>query len=128
MTFITGKVDRAEHGDGQSTVFIEGVGAAGGDGSSSSGSSVQLSGSLVLDATGHSRRLVEFDKKFDPGYQGAYGIVAGGCGCCVRFGCSGCRRFGEDVSSCLRRREVVQEGGCCLVPLDLCVSQGCNPV
>jgi lycopene beta-cyclase len=38
---------------------------------------VQISGSLVLDATGHSRRLVEFDKKFDPGYQGAYGIVAG---------------------------------------------------
>ena len=38
--------------------------------------SSQNSGALVLDATGHSRRLVKFDRKFDPGYQGAYGIVA----------------------------------------------------
>jgi flavin-dependent dehydrogenase len=37
---------------------------------------VSVRGSLVLDATGHSRRLVEFDRAFDPGYQGAYGIVA----------------------------------------------------
>ena len=36
----------------------------------------QIRGSLVLDATGHSRRLVQYDKKFDPGFQGAYGIVA----------------------------------------------------
>lgn len=34
-------------------------------------------GTLVLDATGHARRLVEFDKKFDPGYQGAYGMLIG---------------------------------------------------
>eukprot|EP00955_Chlamydomonas_euryale_P102007 365387-Chlamydomonas_euryale.AAC.14 len=33
--------------------------------------------SLVLDATGHKRKLVEFDKEFNPGYQGAYGIIAG---------------------------------------------------
>lgn len=30
----------------------------------------------VLDATGHSRRLVEFDQQFTPGYQAAYGILA----------------------------------------------------
>lgn len=64
VTFITGKVDSVQHGDGSSTVTVEGP------------ESVQISGSLVLDATGHSRRLVEFDKKFDPGYQGAYGIIA----------------------------------------------------
>ena len=29
----------------------------------------QLSGRMVLDATGHARKLVEFDEKFDPGYQ-----------------------------------------------------------
>jgi lycopene beta-cyclase len=72
VTFITGKVDRVQHADGQSTVFIQGQ------------EGQQISGSLVLDATGHSRRLVEFDKKFDPGYQGAYGIIAG-AGC---FSCS----------------------------------------
>lgn len=32
--------------------------------------------SLVLDATGHSRKLVQYDKEFNPGYQGAYGITA----------------------------------------------------
>ncbi|KXZ48879.1 hypothetical protein GPECTOR_24g168 [Gonium pectorale] len=37
---------------------------------------LMIRGSLVLDATGHARRLVEYDKKFDPGFQGAYGIVA----------------------------------------------------
>jgi lycopene beta-cyclase len=66
VTFMTGKVDSVSHGDGQSTVLLEGA------------EGVTVSGSLVLDATGHSRRLVQFDKKFDPGYQGAYGIVAGG--------------------------------------------------
>jgi lycopene beta-cyclase len=38
----------------------------------------QIQGSLVLDATGHRRQLVKFDQDFDPGYQGAYGIIAGG--------------------------------------------------
>ena len=37
-----------------------------------------VSGSLVLDATGHARKLVQYDKEFDPGFQGAYGIIAGG--------------------------------------------------
>eukprot|EP00878_Enallax_costatus_P018860 GHUV01019880.1.p1 GENE.GHUV01019880.1~~GHUV01019880.1.p1 ORF type:complete len:433 (+),score=152.84 GHUV01019880.1:416-1714(+) len=63
VTFITGKVDCVQHADGRSTVKLQ-------------DSDVQVSGSLVLDATGHSRRLVQYDKKFDPGYQGAYGIIA----------------------------------------------------
>lgn len=62
-----------QHADGSSTLSIEAEGADGQQ------QAVQMSGSLVLDATGHSRRLVEFDKNFDPGYQGAYGIVAGVC-------------------------------------------------
>jgi hypothetical protein len=65
---MTGKVDSVSHSSGSSTVKLQ-------------GSDVTVSGSLVLDATGHSRRLVQFDKKFDPGYQGAYGIIAGGLGC-----------------------------------------------
>jgi hypothetical protein len=65
---MTGKVDSVNHSNGSSTVKLQ-------------GSDVTVSGSLVLDATGHSRRLVQFDKKFDPGYQGAYGIIAGGWGC-----------------------------------------------
>lgn len=65
VTFSTGKVDSVHHADGSSTVQLQ-------------DSDVKVSGSLVLDATGHSRRLVKFDKKFDPGYQGAYGIIAGG--------------------------------------------------
>eukprot|EP00798_Chlamydomonas_sp_ICE-L_P023575 gene23575-9100_t len=36
----------------------------------------KIQGTLVLDATGHSRKLVEYDQKFNPGFQGAYGIVA----------------------------------------------------
>ena len=31
---------------------------------------------MVLDATGHSRKLVDFDRDFTPGYQAAFGIVA----------------------------------------------------
>ena len=30
---------------------------------------------MVLDATGHSRKLVDFDRDFTPGYQAAFGIV-----------------------------------------------------
>jgi hypothetical protein len=63
VTFIKGKAERVSHGGGMSTLYLS-------DGRS-------ISGSLVLDATGHSRRLVKYDQKFDPGYQGAYGIIAG---------------------------------------------------
>lgn len=62
VTFLDGKVSSCSHADGSSTVAL------------ADGRSVR--GSLVLDATGHSRKLVQFDQKFDPGYQGAYGIVA----------------------------------------------------
>lgn len=35
-----------------------------------------LDARLVLDATGHARKLVAFDAPFEPGYQAAYGVVA----------------------------------------------------
>ena len=63
VTFLYSKVESASHGNGCSTVKLA-------DGR-------QIKGSLVLDATGHSRRLVEYDKEFNPGFQGAYGIIAG---------------------------------------------------
>lgn len=71
VTFLTGKVEGVRHGDGSSTV--------------STAEGVSLQGSLVLDATGHTRKLVQFDKKFDPGYQGAYGIIAGRMSCANAF-------------------------------------------
>ncbi|KAL9232622.1 hypothetical protein vseg_007711 [Gypsophila vaccaria] len=37
---------------------------------------VSIRASVVLDATGFSRCLVEYDKPYNPGYQVAYGIVA----------------------------------------------------
>ena len=43
------------HGEGASAVACA-------DGS-------RLTATMVLDATGHARKLVEFDAKFDPGYQ-----------------------------------------------------------
>ena len=63
MTFLNGKVDSVSHANGSSTLRLS-------DGR-------QIKGSLVLDATGHSRKLVEYDKEFNPGFQGAYGIIAG---------------------------------------------------
>nr|WJE87832.1 lycopene beta-cyclase [Chlorella sorokiniana] len=61
VAFYRGKAKDVSHGDGRSTVALEGGG--------------QVAGSLVVDATGHSRKLVEYDKPFNPGYQGAYGIT-----------------------------------------------------
>lgn len=37
---------------------------------------VTIQASVVLDATGFSRTLVQYDKPYNPGYQVAYGIVA----------------------------------------------------
>lgn len=34
-----------------------------------------ITGTFAVDATGHSRKLVHYDGKYDPGYQGAYGIT-----------------------------------------------------
>ena len=50
------------HGGGRSTVSLS-------DGS-------DITARLVADATGHARKLVEFDEEFDPGYQAAYGVMA----------------------------------------------------
>lgn len=61
VTFFEQRVDSVTHGDGMSRVRC-------GDGT-------EIAGTLVLDATGHARKLVEYDKKFDPGYQGAYGVL-----------------------------------------------------
>ena len=35
-----------------------------------------LKARLILDATGHSRKFIQYDQKFDPAYQGAYGYIA----------------------------------------------------
>ncbi len=48
-------MEGVSHGGGVSTVACD-------DGS-------RLTATMVLDATGHARKLVEFDSKFDPGYQ-----------------------------------------------------------
>ncbi|KAK9828833.1 hypothetical protein WJX72_002308 [[Myrmecia] bisecta] len=61
VLFHQSTVESVKHTDGLSTIVTK-------DG-------LRISGSMVLDATGHQRKLVEFDKKFDPGYQGAYGIM-----------------------------------------------------
>ncbi|KAK9805848.1 hypothetical protein WJX73_007733 [Symbiochloris irregularis] len=62
VKFHKGLVDSVEHRDTFSCMRCQ-------DGT-------QLEGRMVLDATGHARKLIEFDKKFDPGYQAAYGIIA----------------------------------------------------
>jgi len=53
------------HGDGASAVACA-------DGS-------RLTATMVLDATGHARKLVEFDAKFDPGYQVAAARLCNRC-------------------------------------------------
>ena len=67
VTFHKGVVNGAEHAEGISSVQCE-------DGTA-------VRSSIVLDATGHTRKLIHFSKgkKFDPGFQGAYGITAKVC-------------------------------------------------
>lgn len=36
---------------------------------------LEVRGIFAVDATGHSKKLVKYDGKYDPGYQGAYGIT-----------------------------------------------------
>lgn len=36
---------------------------------------LRLKSTFAVDATGHSKALVKYDGKYDPGYQGAYGIT-----------------------------------------------------
>ena len=62
VTFKTGKAVGASHADGSSVVRLEGGGA--------------VRAAAVVDASGHNRSLVDFgSQRFDPGYQGAYGIM-----------------------------------------------------
>lgn len=63
VRFVVGKADRVSHAGGASTVHLMGAGGK------------RVVASLVVDCTGHARRLVEYDQPFDPGYQGAYGIL-----------------------------------------------------
>ena len=63
VSFFETRVESVAHGGGASRVACA-------DGST-------VTGTLVLDATGHARKLVEFDAKFDPGYQ-----VGGAPGSC----------------------------------------------
>ena len=58
MTFLSEKVDYVDHGptgaESSKVVTVDGR---------------QLHARAVLDATGHARRLVEFEEEFTPGYQ-----------------------------------------------------------
>lgn len=42
---------------------------AGGSSSVLCSDGTRIPGCMVLDATGHARKLVEYDKPFNPGYQ-----------------------------------------------------------
>lgn len=39
------------------------------------GDGMRLGSTFAVDATGHSKALIKYDGKYDPGYQGAYGIT-----------------------------------------------------
>lgn len=62
VCFHLSPVDAVTHAGGRSAVVAS-------DGTA-------FDGAMVLDATGHVRKLVQFDAPFEPGYQGAYGILA----------------------------------------------------
>lgn len=48
---------------------MEGVSHGGGRSEVVCSDGTRISGCMVLDATGHARKLVEYDKPFNPGYQ-----------------------------------------------------------
>lgn len=62
VKFHQSKVTNVVHEEANSTVVCS-------DG-------VKIQASVVLDATGFSRCLVQYDKPYNPGYQVAYGIIA----------------------------------------------------
>ncbi|KNA12843.1 hypothetical protein SOVF_121950 [Spinacia oleracea] len=62
VKFHQAKVTKVIHEESQSVIICN-------DG-------VRIQASVVLDATGFARCLVEYDKPYNPGYQVAYGIVA----------------------------------------------------
>ncbi len=51
---------------------MEGVVHADGSSQISCSDGTRIPGCMVLDATGHARKLVEYDKPFNPGYQVTY--------------------------------------------------------
>ena len=61
-----------------------------------------IEAAVVLDATGHSRRLVKYDKPFNPGYQIAYGIVAEVCNIPSFTRGIVCYYFGDAGYGCFR--------------------------
>jgi flavin-dependent dehydrogenase len=63
VEFHLGKVQACHHGARSSTIECS-------DG-------LEITGRFIVDATGHARRLTEMDGKHDPGFQAAYGIMAG---------------------------------------------------
>ena len=62
VVFQESKVEGVAHGDGASELCCA-------DG-------VRVPAAMVLDATGHSRKLVQFDAPFDPGYQVGFRAAA----------------------------------------------------
>lgn len=70
VKFMCVKVDSVEHGEGLSTVTC-----APSDSNLKKDDELKVAARFVVDATGHSRRLVKYDRPFNPGYQGAYGIT-----------------------------------------------------
>lgn len=67
VTFHQGRASTCYHGTRSSTLECQ-------DG-------VQVTAQVVVDATGHARLLTEMNGKHDPGYQAAYGIMAGTTPC-----------------------------------------------
>ena len=65
-------VEDVRHERGGSVVTLKG-----GDPSdpNSEGAGKEVHAKMVLDATGHVRKIVEFERDFTPGYQAAFGIV-----------------------------------------------------
>ena len=85
VAFVEAKAEGVEHGVSHSTLSLSpgGSSRSGGSGNGSesdetltSTSTNKIEARIVLDATGHSRKLVQWDQPFEPGYQGAYGIAA----------------------------------------------------
>ena len=61
-------VDGVDHEAGGSVVALKG-------GKDGEAAGQVVHAKMVLDATGHARRLVEFERDFTPGYQAAFGIM-----------------------------------------------------
>ena len=65
-------VEDVRHERGGSIVTLKGGNPSDADGSLAG---AEVHAKMVLDATGHVRKIVEFERDFTPGYQAAFGIV-----------------------------------------------------